>query len=139
MASAFSWATSCISNVSFWASLKILTNPAKTFANGFCTVAIFKSIFFCTGVIIIHNSWLTRAIFKSQLLDTKNFFTISFKVVFLSRDFVIRISFYDASHLSLQGRLCLYFIIIFLTLSKIKLLTVTESSPRLSSLSNSVS
>ena len=47
---------SCISNVSFWTSLKMLNTPATIFTNDFWTDTIFVPLFFCEEVKILHHS-----------------------------------------------------------------------------------
>ena len=73
-------------NLSFCTSVKIFRAPATTLTNDFCSVANLTSPFLWLEDIILQSSELTNGIDKGQLLGSKNFFSISFEVVWEIRE-----------------------------------------------------
>ena len=66
--------------------MKIIRAPATTLTDDFCSVVNLTSPFLWLEDIILQSSELTNGIDKGQLLGSKNFFSISFEVVWEIRE-----------------------------------------------------
>ena len=112
-------------NLSFCTSVKIFRAPAATLTNDFCSVVNFTSTFLWLEDIIFQSSVLTNGIDRGLFLESKEFFSISFEVVWEIRE--TKLLQIMSLIFSCEGGVNSHWLSIFWTLSKFRLCTLCDS------------